>query len=43
LRDTGGGTVWIRVNQQVDFAQALKIMEILAGSTTISESDGSLA
>jgi transcriptional regulator with XRE-family HTH domain len=32
LRDAGGGTVWIRVNQQVDFAQALKIMEILAGS-----------
>lgn len=31
MRDVGEGQVWLRVNQQVEWSKALKIMEILKG------------
>lgn len=31
VRDAGGGMVWLRVNQAIDWPRALKIMAILKG------------
>jgi len=29
VQDTGNGTAWLRVNQQVDWATAIKVLELL--------------
>lgn len=35
LRDIGGGKVWLRINQAVTWASALKILEVLKGENVV--------